>query len=246
MRYDQTIPRVHAMDYIGTGAKFISSLIPGGQDWESVRTIANFLAYVTIVGIIAFLKPIAFSFPFIRRRLAPGERYAGQYVQIIRGGENRRYSLLSVRYLPRAQTYMLIGYQYDIEGRRAIDFDSHNVAFRQDGPIDFMEFTWRAEVVADKSRFDGYTMMRFDDTADEASYEGRGFFITFHEDPERFNLHFIKLTPASLGKLNAGASKSRIKIPKTEPERSQFIVRLHQTLVQHPHLQPDEPGKALL
>lgn len=234
------------MDPIGTFARFVAELIPGGQANQPLRIIVQFLVYLSIVVCIALAKPIAMRVPWIRKRLAGAEVYAGDYVQIINSGEQRRYSLIKVYYHSASTGYFLRGNQYDPEGHRAIDFSSRNVAFRE-GEIDYLEFVWAAETISDKSRFDGYTQMRIDDKLDPEMYEGRGFFITFDNSPRRFDLRFFKITERRLDEFRK--TDPEIALPKltTEKSRHDFVVALHAALINHPSLQPtEEGGKPLL
>ena len=234
------------MDPIGTLARLVTSLIPGGEGTEPVRIVVGFLVYASIVALIAFARPIAMHIPALRQRLEKGEGYAGKYVQIIRARELRRYSILEIFYSPKSKEYLLKGWQYDPEGNRAIDFTSVNVAFRE-GPINYIEFVWQAETVSDKARFDGYTQMRIDDKSNSEMYEGRGFFVTFHETPLRFDLRFFKITNERLDQFKSTDQSINIKSPTTEQDRHAFVVALHSALAKHPSLQPiEESGEPVL
>lgn len=234
------------MDVIGTVAEFVTSVIPSEKEYEPVKIVVQFIIYVLILGVIAFAKPIAIRITWIRRKIEPGDTYAGKYVQIIGEEENRRYSIIEIFFDPKSKRYLLKGNQYDSEGSRAIDFTSQNVAFRE-GPINYMEFVWFAEIISDKSRFDGYTMMQIDDKTQPDMFEGRGFFVTFHHDPLRFNLRFFRITEERLKKLNEVDNEEKLTIPITEHDRHNFVVKLHSILAVHPSLQPtEESGKALL
>lgn len=227
------------MDPIGALAQFLASLIPGGDSYEPARIVVQFLVYAAILAVIAFARPIAMRIPTVRRRLSGNEIYAGDYVQIINDGENRRYSIVKVYYHSASTGYLLKGNQYDPQGNRAIDFSSSNVAFRE-GEIDYIEFVWRAETVSDKRRFDGYTQMRIDDRTEPAMYEGRGFFITFDNAPRRFDLRFFKITKKRLEQFREKDTEIHLQEPKTEKDRQDFVVALHSALVNHPALQPTE------
>lgn len=234
------------VDPIGTFARFVAELLPADEVVKPVRIVVQFLVYISTLGGIAFARPIAMRVPWIRRRLAGGEAYVGDYVQIINSGEERRYSLVRVYYNSASTGYFLRGNQYDPEGNRAIDFTSRNVAFRE-GDIDYLEFVWAAETVSDKSRFDGYTQMRIDDRSDPEMYEGRGFFVTFDDVPRRFDLRFFKITEQRLNEFRKTDSKIDLPKLKTEKSRHDFVVALHAALVNHPSLQPtEESGKPIL
>ena len=234
------------MDPIGKLSKFIVSLIPGTEEAEAARTVAEFLVYATILALVAFARPIALRVPAIRKRLEKGEAYAGKYVQIIRSGDDRRYSILEIFYNSKLKEYFLKGWQYDLRGNRAIDFTSINVAFRE-GPINYIEFVWQAETISDKARFDGYTQMRIDDKSKPELHEGRGFFVTFHNEPLRFDLRFFKITEARIRQFKDTDDTINMTIPITEKDRHDFVVLLHSALQKHPSLQPiEESGKPLL
>jgi hypothetical protein len=116
----------------------------------------------------------------------------------------------------------LRGFQYDPAGQLMIDFNSQHVAFEQ---VPFhIEFVWQAEKHKDQDLFHGYTQMVPDDSTNIENLEGNGFFITFHHIPQRFGLHFIKLSQHRLLKeYNLGAP------PVTEQERKSFVKKLHET-----------------
>lgn len=227
------------MEIISKIAELITSLISDPKNPDALKSFLEILIFLIILSIAFFFRQIIVLIPLIRDIFIEGEKYAGQYVQIINSNGVRRYSLLDIKYLRTLRGYFLRGIQYDIEGHRAIDFDSENMAFRK-GPISYMEFVWRAETVSDKKRFDGYTQMRPDDTSNFDMLEGRGFFITFDQPPRRFDMRFIKLTKTRLKIFN-------LEKPRTEKDRIQFIKDLHTKLVEHPHLQPlEESGVPLL
>lgn len=233
------------MDMIGVIAELVAALIPGGVEYDPVRTIVSFLVYASILFGVAFARPIALTVPAIRSKVEPQERYAGHYVQIIENDEHRRCSLLKVFYDAKARTYLLSGIQYGVAGAREIDFTSHNVAFRA-GPMTYMEYVWQAESIRNKERFDGYTMMRFDDTSNLEMLEGRGFYVTFHHTPQRSNLRFFKLSEERLKYLNINEPTVHLVIPKSESERAQFVRDLHFVLQSDCSLQPTEEASELL
>jgi len=228
-------------------AEFITSLIPGTSANNSVKIVVSFLIYVAVLALIAFARPIALAIPAVRNRIEPRDRFAGQYVQIIENEESRRYSLIDVSFVPKLGSYELRGFQYEPNGLRAIDFTSQNVAFRF-GPITYMEFVWQAETISDKERFEGYTMMRYDDVSNADVLEGRGFFITFHHEPKRFNMRFIKISDVTLDKLNsASAADEKLEKSTGAAERARFVKQLHRILEAHPELHPmEETSKPIL
>lgn len=203
--------------------------------------------YAAIVALIAFAGPLAKRIPLVRAYLEPGERYAGQYVQIIGANENRRYSIIEIFYDAAARRYSLKGIQYDEVGRRAIDFDSETVAFHDEGPTDYFDFVWKAETVAEKERFDGFTRMNLDTKESSDICEGRGFFITFHNKPIRYDLRFFKITEQRLSVFRSTSPSTKFQLPSDESQRAEFVRNLHDVLATYPHLQPtEETGKPLL
>jgi hypothetical protein len=188
------------MELIEKLASMLASLMmsTAGGGGRALHQLLELILFITILITAAFARPIALRIAWVRRLLDPGERFAGRYVQIINSAGERRYStILDIRYRSHRHGYFLSGVQYDTEGRRAIDFDSENVAIRE-GQNSYLEFAWRAETVTSKERFDGYTQMKPDNSDNLKRLEGRGFFITFHHDPKRFDLRFIKLTRTRL------------------------------------------------
>ena len=227
------------MDAIEKLANILASWIAESHNAKELEKILEFIIFLAILVFVFFARQIIRRIPFVRRRINEGERYAGRYVQIIGEGVDRRYSVLDIRYGSYSEGYLLVGFQYDPEGRRAIDFESENVAFRR-GASSYLEFVWSAETLADKSLFNGYTQMYPDDSDDLRLLEGRGFFITFDKEPRRFDLEFIKLSRYRLRELG-------LKDPKTDDERSSFVKQLHEKLSKDAEVRTvKEVGKALL
>jgi hypothetical protein len=227
------------MEIIEQIAALLASIAGKSGGEQALQKFIELLIFVTLLVLAAFARPLALKVSLIRRMLDKGDKFSGRYVQIINSENQRRYSVLDIRYKSYRRGYYLTGIQYDTEGRRAIDFDSENVAFRE-AQNDYFEFVWRAETVTTKDRFDGYTQMRPDDSNNLDMLEGRGFFITFHNEPKRFDLRFVKLTKKRLKALG-------LDDPKTEKDRVAFVKGLHLKLRDHPHIQPiEESGSPLL
>lgn len=229
------------MDIIGILSEYIASLISGNDNEKSINVILSFLIYMSILSIIVFARPIALRFRILRRIFQKKEVYAGCYVQIVDGGEERRYSIIDIFYDHKAGGYFLKGIQYDTFGNRAIDFTSQNVAFRA-GPSNCIEFVWQSESIEDKQRFDGYTMMCIDDPSNHDMYEGRGFFVTFHKFPLRYDLRFFKITAERLNHFRLTSKSINLELPSTEQARRKFVMALHVALITFPELQPIEAG----
>jgi len=227
------------MELIVKIAELLANLFGHKGESRSLVQFFELLILLLLFWIAAYLKPIAYHFAFVRDWIDYREEYAGHYVQIIGSGDDRRYSILDIAYRSYERGYQLQGFQYDTQGRRAIDFDSQNVAFgTEEKP--FLEFVWKAETVADKKLFDGYTRMRPDDSDNHKMIEGRGFFITFDQAPRRFDLRFVKLTSSRLKQLE-------LKDPEVESDREQFIKQFNKALDKHPELQPrEETGSPIL
>lgn len=215
-------------------AKLLSTMLGDAEDSSALSTIIEFLIYVTVIVTVYYFRAILLLVPFARRLMEEGEKYSGYYLQIIGDGDERRYSLIKINYKAKIRAYFMIGFQYDLEFKRAIDFDSVNVDFR-DGPSPYFEFVWRAETVTEKKRFDGYTYMCPDDNDDPMLYEGRGFFITFDQVPRRFNLKFLRLSKKRLKELG-------LKLPKNEKSRAKFIKALHEKIGDDESLSPQNYG----
>jgi hypothetical protein len=212
-------------------ADFIAAFFASGNDTRALVSFLELIILAIMLAVAASFKSIILFIPYVRGFLNYGEKYAGQYLQIINSGQERRYSLINIRYSSRKSSYLLRGIQYDTKGQRAIDFKSVNVDFIEN-PLPYFEFVWFAETVTDAARFDGYTQMR-PDTMNANDMEGRGFSITFDKVPRRFDLRFIKLTRKRLAAF-------KLIAPKTEKDRIQFIKDFHKQLQKHPDLQPTE------
>jgi hypothetical protein len=181
------------MDFADYLAKIILSAFGDkASPVEIVQTILKIFLYAGILSITAFWRSIFLRISFLRRLIRPEQLYAGWYLQIIEQGQNRRYSILEISYKPRLERFFLRGYQYDKNGNRAVDFDSENVSFPE-GVSEYIEFVWRAVAYSDKEYVIGYTQMVF-----REPLQGTGFFITFHSEPKRYNLDFIRLKPVKL------------------------------------------------
>jgi hypothetical protein len=233
------------MEIIVIAAGPLASLLTGGEGNPQLEKILEVVIFALLLAVVFFARQLALWIPIVRWWSNYGERFVGRYVQIIKSGPDRRYSILDIRYESYSKGYVLRGFQYEYAGeaKRAIDFDSYTVAFHKGHPTPYIEFLWKAETLVDAARFDGYTYMSLDDADEVRKPGGRGFFITFHASPLRFDLTFVKLTKERLAELG-------LQDPKDEPTRREFVKGLHLELEKRPDLQlvrdKPSPGKPLL
>src|SRR5260370_24305942 len=126
------------MEVLSKFAEYFALQIAGPNPPGSLVKLLEILILISLLVIAAFARPLALRIGFLRGIFRRNEeRYVGRYVQIINSDDERRYSVLDIRYQSYTKGYHLIRVQYDPNRNRTIDFESENVAFRN-GPTSFL------------------------------------------------------------------------------------------------------------
>ena len=125
---------------------------------EQAFRLLLLMAFTVLATLLAlYWKNFAYRSSAIRRRLMPGERYAGRYLQAVWRNGEVRYSFVNIFYNARRRRYEVAGRTYSPAGEKLNDFNSTYVLFPSSKDAD-IEFIWRAR---NASR--GYTRMTLED-----------------------------------------------------------------------------------
>lgn len=153
---------------------------------------------------------------FLRRRLLPGERYAGQYIQAIKRGDTMRYALLRFSYNASAGCFEAEGRSYRPSGEEVSSFRSAFVFLPADkcGEI---QYVWEGSRAAS-----GYTFMKIDSEEGDLA-EGEGYINIFGNPPRGFPLLFKRLQDAVL------RESLGVGLPFRRKEEPAFIEKFHKT-----------------
>lgn len=203
-------------------AEFIVSVL---VDTENPEALESFFELVIILLFAYILGNVQGIWMYVKRWYSP---YVGTFVFIINNGQSRTYLLLTIKPKRGRSGFHLRGVQYSAQGKRSVDFESDNVTFRTGGLTEYIEFIWRAEVISSKQAVNGYVQMRPDyHHKKRQQLYGRGFFVTFEQNPQHLDIRFTKLTDETLSLLELAYSK-------TEVGRREFVVLLHHKLESNP------------
>lgn len=153
---------------------------------EAYRLLFLIAFSALATGLAIYWKNLAYRSSAIRRRLMPGERYAGRYLQALWQNGELRYSFVNIFYNAKRRRYEVAGRTYSPEGKELTDFKSTYVLFpsEKDAKI---EFIWRASKSSQ-----GYTRMALEDS-DEDYIQGDGLVITFDAWPRAYPVRFKHL-----------------------------------------------------
>jgi hypothetical protein len=197
------------VDSTGTALVWALGLLLGRepQGGEAFRLLL-LLVLAGFAGRLSYYwRGLPYRSRFLRGRLLPAERYAGQYIQAIQRGEAIRYAIVRISYIARAGCFEAEGRSYHPSGEEVSSFRSAFVFLPSDkcGEI---EYVWEGSRAAS-----GYTFMKIG-SEDEGLAEGEGYINTFGRPPESFPLLFKQLEDAALREsLGMGAPAHRKEEP---------------------------------
>jgi len=173
----------------------------------------------------------AYSFPRMREKLLPRERYSGLYLQAVWRGPSVHYAIATIGYNPRAERFEVTGRTYGPSGEKRSDFRSAHVMFPE-GKDRNIEFVW--EGAGDSS---GYTRMTVR-TAGQDYIEGDGFLTSFELHPKSFPMQFKQMHRRHIREALG------IDPPKRAEEEPDFIRTFHTVFGASIKNAFDEGGKA--
>ncbi len=205
------------IDITGTAPLWALGLLLGHepQGGEAFRLLL-LLLLAGFAGRLSYhWRGVVYRSRFLRRRLLPGDRYAGQYIQAIQRGEAIRYAIVRISYNASAGCFEAEGRSYHPSGDEVSSFRSAFVFLPQDkcGEI---QYVWEGSRAAS-----GYTFMKIL-SEDGGLAEGEGYINTFGRPPESFPLLFKQLEDAALREsLGMGMPSGR----KQEPG---FVGKFHE------------------
>ncbi len=157
---------------------------PQGGEALRMLLLAVFPGIATWAGV--YWRGLAFRSTGIRRRLLPGERYAGQYLQAVRRGDEVRYVIVHIYYNRSKSRFEALGRNYNSSGEQTSSFKSNYMIFPSDKD-DNIEFIWQGSRAAS-----GYTRMTVENP-DGDYIEGDGYVIVFGAKPKAFPILFKHL-----------------------------------------------------
>jgi hypothetical protein len=157
------------------------------QIGEAIRLIllAIFAGLAVFLG-LSWREIACWIFPGLRRRILPGLRYTGSFLQAIRQGDDVRYAIVSIAYDRRRNLFDIAGRNYTPAGEALSSFKSSQMILSPDRE-QTIEFIWQA-----RRRTSGYTRMTVDAT-NEGFLEGDGVLVTLGPKPRAFPLLFKQL-----------------------------------------------------
>jgi hypothetical protein len=159
-------------------------------------------------------RGLAYRSRLLRRRLLPGERYAGLYLQAIQRGEAIRYALVRFSYNASEGCFEAEGRSYHPSGEEVSSFRSAFVFLPQDkrGEI---QYVWEGSRAAS-----GYTFMKIESEDGELA-EGEGYINVFGNPPQGFPLLFKRPEDAVL------RESLGVGLPAHRKEEPSFIEKFH-------------------
>jgi hypothetical protein len=187
------------------------------QGSEAFRLLFLLLFTGMATWLSFYWRDLALRSEFMRRRLLPGERYAGRYLQAVRRGDEIRYAIIHIFYNARKKRFEAHGRNYNSSGDEVSSFRSKHVLLPPDKDGD-IEFIWQGNRAAA-----GYTCMQRENRDDDY-IEGDGYIIAFGQKPKTFPILFKHLHGDHVRKaLGTGVPAH----PKEEPG---FVRKFHAEL----------------
>ena len=187
------------------------------QGGEALRLFSLLVFTGVATWLTFYWRDLALRWRIFRRRLLPGERYAGRYLQAVRRGEEIRYVIVHIFYNIKKGRFEAHGRTYNASGEEISAFRSKHVLLptEKDGDI---EFIWQGNRAAA-----GYTYMKRENR-DDGYIEGDGYIIAFGEKPKTFPILFKYLHG---GHVQEALGIDVPEHPKQEPG---FIRKFHAEL----------------
>ena len=188
---------------------------------EQAFRLLLLMAFTVLATLLAlYWKNFAYRSSAIRRRLMPGERYAGRYLQAVWRNGEVRYSFVNIFYNARRRRYEVAGRTYSPAGEKLNDFNSTYVLFSSSKDAD-IEFIWRAR---NASR--GYTRMTLEDSKEDY-IQGDGLVITFNSWPRAYPVRFKHLQDHYV------RNALGVRSPTTPGEEPDFVRKFHAAFGAH-------------
>jgi hypothetical protein len=177
-----------------------------------------FSVFATLLAL--YWKDLAYRSSAIRRRLLPGERFAGRYLQAVWRNGEVRYSFVNIFYNARRRRYEAAGRTYSAAGEKLNDFNSTYVLFPSGKDVD-IEFIWRS-----RNALRGYTRMTLEDS-NEDYIQGDGLVITFNAWPRAYPVRFKHLHDHYVRKALG------VRSPTSSSEEPDFVRKFHAAFGAH-------------
>ena len=117
------------------------------QGSEAFRLLFLLLFTGMATWLSFYWRDLALRSEFMRRRLLPGERYAGRYLQAVRRGDEIRYAIIHIFYNARKKRFEAHGRNYNSSGDEVSSFRSKHVLLPPDKDGD-IEFIWQGNRAA--------------------------------------------------------------------------------------------------
>jgi len=188
---------------------------------EQAFRLLFLIAFSVLSTLLAlYWKDLAYRFSAIRRRLLPGERFAGRYLQAIWRNGEVRYSFVNIFYNARRRRYEVAGRAYSSAGEVLNDFNSTHVLFPSGKDAD-IEFIWRS-----RNALRGYTRMTLEDSKEDY-IQGDGLVITFNAWPRAYPVRFKHLHDHYVRKALG------VHSPATSSEEPDFVRKFHAAFGAH-------------